>query len=582
MRSIATLAAALVGLVLVQPAAAQTVPAPCPTGTQNVLTGTIPTGTVCTLNASIQYSLDGEYYVDNGATLNIPAGTVIKGRLNPTSGRGVASVLVVQRGGTVNALGTAAQPIIFTSANDNLADPFDTNGQTRGLWGGVILLGNSNTNNGVQNIEGLPVSTKTRYGSDADFPLDLNDNSGTMRYVSIRHAGFTLDANAEINGLTMGAVGAGTTIEYIEVFANSDDSFEWFGGNVNGRYLVGSFSGDDDFDWDTGFRGKLQFLFSLKDRSGDVGRCIEGDGSSSPFTAAEQSAPVISNMTCVGPGLGSNPGGGERGGPTLKLRENTRGLLYNSVFTQYQTDEGGIDLEVRTPATVSTEQNFLDGTLDIRNNIFFDFSVGNTADAITKNANAQVKTSVGARNEFVSPGLISVGNSGAPTGPNPRSQDAILDPRPAAGAAAATGGQFTFAGLTGDAFFTSVGYRGAFAPAPATVWARGWTALDQLFYFSRQSVPTDGGPEVAALGLSVGPNPMRDGGTVTVSLDRAQDVTLALYDVLGRQVAVAASGSFRAGETPVALSTAGLPSGVYVLRLEAGGAVTTTQLSVVR
>src|SRR5690606_36912053 len=132
-------------------------------------------------------------------------------------------------------------------------------------------------------------------------------SSGTIRYVSIRHAGFTRTPNEEINGLTFGGVGRGTLVEYVEVFANSDDSFEWFGGTVNSKYLVGAFGGDDDFDWDTGFSGKGQFWFSIKASSGDVGRCIEGDGAASPFTATPLSRPVVSNMTCIGSGLGSAP-----------------------------------------------------------------------------------------------------------------------------------------------------------------------------------------------------------------------------------------------------------------------------------
>ena len=582
MRRIATLA--LLGLFLAGPAAAQT-----PTET---LTGVI-TGTR-TLNAGTVYLLDGEVYVDNGATLNVPAGTVIKGRQNPSAGRGEASVLVVQRGGTINATGTAADPIIFTAEADDVADPFDTNESQQGLWGGVILLGNASNNRGERSIEGLtPENPRVLFGPSAAFPQDDDDNSGVMRYVSIRHAGFTRTPNEEINGLTLGAVGRGTTLEYVEVFANSDDSFEFFGGTVNGKYLAGTFGGDDDIDWDQGYTGNLQFVFSLKNESGQIGRCIEGDGAASPFTAALLSDPTVSNLTCIGSGLGSDPGGSDAGGPALKLRENTRGAIYNSVFIDFQTTAGGIDLEIQPEddagnpvgdATISTAQNFREGELVIKNNLFFDFSVGNTPAAIVRRDLADIEATVAADNRFESASLVGVG----------RDQGGRLDPRPTAGSTAATGADFGFDRLDGD-FFTEVDYLGAFAPVGATedgddddatpaddsVWLKGWTALDQMNYLSRLSVPTEGGPE-AAFTLAVGPNPSSAAATVRFTLDRAQTVRVALYDALGREVAVVADGTFGAGTTTARVDAGALPAGVYVLRLQGEGTSVSRQISVVR
>lgn len=578
MRPIATLKAALLGLALAAPVAAQT-----PTQTlSGVLTGTT------TLSASEVYLLDGEVYVDNGATLNIPAGTIIKGRRTPSAGNGEASVLVVQRGGTINATGRADAPIIFTAEADDVSDPFDTNESQRGLWGGVVILGHATNNRGVRTIEGIAATGRTEYGPDAAFPLDDDDNSGVLRYVSIRHAGYTRTPNEEVNGLTLGAVGRGTTLEYIEVFGNSDDSFEFFGGTVNGKFLAGVFSGDDDIDWDTGYTGKLQFVFSLKDESGDVGRCIEGDGSASPFTSTPMSSPVISNLTCVGSGLGSTPGGSDAGGPTFALRDNTGGFIYNSVLTQFQTDRGGIDLEPlaenATDRTTSTEQNFFDGELDIRNNIFFDFSAGNTAAGVVRRDNVDLEAAIADRNRFVAPGLRYVvdgpGDENTGTFDDARDQDAVLDPRPAVGAAAASGADFGLAGLSGDAFFTPVSYVGAFDPAAAT-WLSGWSALAQMGYLSGMAVSTSEDPS-AGIDLVAFPNPAVGDATVRFSLDRSQRVRITLYDVLGRQVAVVAEGAFGAGEATVPVPTSTLPSGVYVLRLAGEGVAASTRLSVVR
>ena len=333
-------------------------------------------------------------------------------------------------------------------------------------------------------------------------------------------------------------------------------------------------------------------MFSIKDESGDVGRCIEGDGSASPFTATPMSSPVISNLTCVGSGLGSSPGGSDAGGPTFALRDNTGGFIYNSVLTQYQTDRGGIDLEPQASdgdgnpvggAELSTEQNFFDGELDIRGNIFFDFSAGNDAAGVVRRSNTTLEAAIADRNRFVSPGLLYVvdGPGTGTTFDDARDPDAVLDPRPGTGAAAASGADFTYARLTGDSFFTTVDHVGAFAPAPATVWAMGWTALNSMGYFAGQAVPNEVGPEAEGFSLTVGPNPARGDATVRFSLTGAQDVRLALYDITGRQVAVVA-GSYGAGPGAVVLPTASLAPGVYVLRFSGRDGGVSQTVSVVR
>lgn len=594
MRPLATLKTAALGLL----AATAPVFAQTPTETlSGVITGTV------TLDANEVYLIDGEVFVDNGATLNIPAGTILKGKREPSEGNGEASVLVVQRGGTINATGTSDAPVIFTAEDDDVSDAFDTNESQRGLWGGVILLGNATNNRGERSIEGLtPDNPRVLFGPGEGFPVDDDDDSGVMRYVSIRHAGYTRNPNEEINGLTFGAVGRGTTIEYVEVFANSDDSFEFFGGTVNAKYLVGAFSGDDDFDWDQGYTGKLQFLFSIKDESGDVGRCIEGDGGAAPFTATPLSSPIVSNMTCVGSGVGSTPGGSDAGGPTLKLRENTGGFIYNSVFTAYETSNGGIDLETQptdddgnplgaTDGSVSTEQNFFDEELDIRNNVFADYSTGNTAAAIVRRDNATLETALSERNTFAESAELMNVADGSGEFDDARDQDGALDPRPMEGGVSASGASFSIGLLDDDSdddddaadggFFRTVDYLGAFAPGEA-VWASGWTALATMEYLSGIATPVAGGPEAAAFALTVGPNPASAAATVRFSLDRGQDVRLALYDVLGREVALVAQGAYGAGEQTARLDVAQLPAGVYVLRLQGEGAAASRQISVVR
>ena len=566
MRPVATLKAAALGAALFASGAAL---AQTPTQT---LSGVISANR--TLDAAQVYLIDGEVYVDNNVTLTIPAGTLLKGKRTPTTGNGNASVLVVQRGGQLVANGTAAAPIIFTAETDNVADAFDLNENQRGLWGGVVILGNATANNGTGTIEGIPATARTTYGcGDAGFPCDDNDNSGTLRYVSVRHAGFTLGANAEINGVTFGGVGRGTTVEYVEVFANSDDSFEFFGGTVNARYLVGVFGGDDDLDWDVGYRGRIQFVLSVKDDAGDVGRCIEGDGALTPFTPTPLSSPVVSNLTCIGSGVtGTAPAGSDAGGPSMTLRDNTGGFIYNSVFTAVQNPRGGLDLEAPADANVSTRVNFDQGELDVRNNIFFDFSAGNTPAGIVNGSDTALETEIAARNTIVSPGLRAIS----------RQQNRGLDPRPTSDAAAASGANFSYAPIQGS-IFTPVAFRGAFAPGQPA-WAAGWTALDRNAYFSAQvAVEAEAGPLAAAgFRIAATPNPATSGrAALTVEVPETTDARIAVYDVLGREVAVVAERTLAAGTQTFAIGRM-LPAGVYVARLTTAQGMTAVQFTVVR
>ena len=244
--------------------------------TIEVVDADVAPGTNVVWTANNEYLLNGLVFVDAGATLTIQPGTVIKGK--PGQGEN-ASALVVARGGKIFASGTADAPIVFTAEADDAKDPNDLPNDARGLWGGVIILGNATLNSepGETPIEGIPVNEpRGLYGGSDDA-----DNSGVFRFVSIRHGGTDIGAGNEINGLTMGGVGSGTVIEYVEVFNNQDDGFEWFGGTVNTKYLVSAFNGDDAFDYDEGFRGKGQFWFVIQDdETGN--RAGEHDGGTTP------------------------------------------------------------------------------------------------------------------------------------------------------------------------------------------------------------------------------------------------------------------------------------------------------------
>lgn len=307
----------------------------------NVPVGDLPAGVVNWTNDNV-YVLQGPTYVTPATTLNIEAGTIIKGLTGLPPGD-VAS-LIVQRGAQIFAAGTETEPIIFTACTDDLTDPFDLTQTDRGLWGSLIILGNAPINTGTidgglgetclgNNIEGLPPGAKTRYGG-----CDCEDNSGVLQYIQLRHGGSVLGAANEINGLTLGGVGSGTTIDHIEVYANADDGYEWFGGTVNCKYLVSSFNDDDSFDWDQGYSGKLQFLFSIyNDDRGD--RTFEIDGDDGDIDAEPYSRPTVYNATAYGQG---NTVVTAQQDVAIKAKENTGGHIRNSIFYDFPTE--GVEL----------------------------------------------------------------------------------------------------------------------------------------------------------------------------------------------------------------------------------------------
>jgi hypothetical protein len=201
------------------------------------------------------YILDGLVYLEEGGVLNIEAGTTIKGATSITTGDNT-SALIITRGARIVARGTASAPIIFTAEEDDLSDSGDFTAQDRGEWGGLVILGNATIARpgGEDGIEGIDADeARARFGGGMS--PDDSDDSGVLSYVSIRHGGAQLSTDNEINGLTLGGVGSGTTLDYIEVFANEDDGIEFFGGTVGIKHASVAFCGDDGFDYDFGWRG---------------------------------------------------------------------------------------------------------------------------------------------------------------------------------------------------------------------------------------------------------------------------------------------------------------------------------------
>ncbi len=223
------------------------------------------------------YILSGKVVVTDGAILTIEPGTIIKGDEGTAS---LASTLIITRGSKIMAEGTAANPIIFTSVLDNIqigektGTNLDENDNSK--WGGLIILGNAQVSVGEGDtegsIEGVPPSEDYgKYGGS-----DNADNSGVLKYVSIRHGGAEIGEGNEINGLTLGGVGTGTVIENIEVFSNLDDGIEFFGGAVNVTNALVAYQGDDAFDIDQNYRGTVDNLISIQNGTGDNALEIDG------------------------------------------------------------------------------------------------------------------------------------------------------------------------------------------------------------------------------------------------------------------------------------------------------------------
>ncbi len=334
-------------------------------GTPNVTVNaadSIVTNTTWTSNNV--YLLNGLIYVSNNATLTIQPGTVIR----CVSGN---ASLIVTRGAKLIAEGTQCNPIVFTS---NQA----VGSRIPGAWGGVILLGKAKHNLGTNNlIEGL-VNTDARnfHGGTDD-----NDNSGVLKYVRIEYSGFQLSANNEINGLTMGSVGNGTLLDYIQVSFNDDDAFEFFGGSVNARHIIAFKNKDDDFDTDNGFSGTVQYALGIKDRNISDASQSEGFESDNSATGIAGQLPKTSakfyNVTQIGGfPCASNADGTGIAPSTLflhrrgaRVRRNSDLKIVNSILMNNWRGLFADDAIVSGQVTQPTTVNYNEDSAVFRNNI---------------------------------------------------------------------------------------------------------------------------------------------------------------------------------------------------------------------
>lgn len=289
-----------------------------PATTDVITAGDITVNT--TLTADKTYLLDGWVYVKSGATLTIEPGTVIRGS------KANKGAFIIEKGARIIAEGTAAEPIVFTSNQD-------AGSRSYGDWGGVIILGNATVNKVDPVIEGGPVST---YGGTDDA-----DNSGVFKYVRIEFPGIAFQPDKEINGLTLGGVGNGTTLENIQVSFCGDDSYEFFGGTVNAKHLIAFRGWDDDFDTDYGYRGMVQFAVSLRDPAiadaGSGSNSFESDNDGTGTDATPVTQALFSNVSSFGPLVTPSTTINPNYKRAMHLRRNTKINIYNAIFAGWPT-----------------------------------------------------------------------------------------------------------------------------------------------------------------------------------------------------------------------------------------------------
>jgi hypothetical protein len=487
--------------------------------------------------AGSPYVLEGVVYVDSGATLDIAPGVIIRGQPITTTGASDPGTLLITRTGKIQARGTSTNPIIFTAAvlDSGLATggaatglPYDSadadtvpdrwtlaDGNTKWLdltpataplapvnplgainskyWGGVIICGNAPTNayvdvslpsDGIKEIgqgfvEGLAATAQGIYGGTDSF-----DDSGLVRYVSIRHAGFSIAPASEVNGLTLYGVGRGTTIDYVEIYCNVDDGVEVFGGTVDLSHLVVAFAEDDGFDTDQGHVGTAQYVYVVHGMSIDV----DGAGPIAPTLMISSGDPrgmeldgddAAANVTPTGEPFEDtriyNATVQVFGQQGAFMRNGFAGALVNSILTTHSAT-ASVGLTVSTGGFITPQASYTSQALEVRNTTFNGWTTSsNTFGAFTPHTNAGHAFTVyfpTTSNSTLNADLLI-----------PTYATGGLNPRPGAGAGTpnglATGTTQAEGYVVTPADF--VGYRGAFplATTPGALWTSGWTALNK-------------------------------------------------------------------------------------------------------
>ncbi len=451
-----------------------------------VLSGSIAASR--TLTADTNWVLRGFVYVNSGATLTIRPGTRIVG-----DSTALGSALFILRGARIDAQGTEAAPIVFTSQRS-------AGNRSPGDWGGLVIVGNARNNRTgniiVEGSDGSVVGANPAGVVYTGGTVDT-DNSGTLRYVRVEFAGYATLPDAELNSFTFAAVGSGTTFEYLQSMSGLDDAFEWFGGTVDGKYLVSYESGDDHFDTSEGYRGRNQFVIAYQStfitpRAGagaisadpqglEVDGC-NGGGCTAPAGGNAQSSGandglwtmnVFANYTLIGTGAATTP---TNGGVGAVLRRGTGGYYINGVIARWARQ--AVSMRDST-----TNNRFQADSLIFKNNYLAENGVQNSGvffDPTGTNFGQEAAfTARGSTNAVAAAGVTAASLFGALPAGSATTTAADFNWLPATDSPIATGGLSTFAADPRIAarvgtFITPTAYRGAAAPGGTRWWAN-WT-----------------------------------------------------------------------------------------------------------
>jgi|CXWL01.1.fsa_nt_gi hypothetical protein len=381
------------------------------------------------------YLLRGAVFVEDGATLNIQAGTLVVGEA------GSVGTLIVKKGGRLNAIGTREQPIVFTSDQP-------VGQRARGDWGGIILNGRAPLN--IPGGEGVGEADTGVYGGD-----NPNDSSGSMRYVRVEFAGTEFSPDNELNGIAFQGVGRGGSYEFIQIHMNKDDGLEWFGGTADAKYLVVTNAADDSLDWTFGWSGRIQFAV-VSQRGDDADAGIEADNNEFNNELLPRSNPTMFNITFCGD---PDRNEGAESGRGVLLRRGTAGTFGNFVIQGFKNV--GLELNGSSTLSQATQRNLKFSSSAIFNTGANGTTYGpsSTLALITNGTFPNVRLGE-------NPGIGDCHNHADP----------IWQPSSATSLA---GGQLAPATPPNDGFFEVTSYIGGVAPAPSQDWTRGWTSYPQ-------------------------------------------------------------------------------------------------------
>lgn len=519
------------------------------TDTVEIYTDSIPVGSTTTWTSSHIWRMHGKVHVRSGARLAIGAGTLVLA----DSRSDTATLLLVERGGRIYAEGTADAPIIFTSEEDSKATTgaLANVNANRGLWCGIVILGRAPNNwhggVGTELVEDIKAdSASLRYG-DSTAP-NVHDTSGALRYVSIRHGGMA--DNSTIRGLTLASVGDGTVIDHLEVYTTDEDGIGLLGGTVNLKHVITCFNSGDALYYSYGYRGKIQFLFSIQNvitggSSNGINIKVESvsDSLRLPTSVGEiWNATLISTGDSTGKSFLNTYTGKYK--YALYYKKDGSGTFANSIVAE--TPYGGVFVDTSKLADGTSTRDSLGKTLFIKNNIWTHIGAGSTIQAAAMSYKFLADTLRANGNDTLDPGLYySWADSG------------LLNPLPTVGGIAYQ----NLATVPNGDFFTQTTFRGAFG---ADNWAAGWSALSRGGYFA----PAANVSGLRATSLAKSLQASLRGRTLQLALPAAGNVRIEVVDLSGRQVANL-SRTLEAGANRITLPVA--IHGALAIRVRASG-----------